>query len=155
MTEFVEAIEHDVEEMFKPKPGGMIDRHRQEQARKEAAKNEREQSKERVEEPAYKAIKTTPVSPEGFSVSLVNVPAGGQAIILPYNPYRYRAVVTVVTAASTVILAKDAGAALSGVGFPLTTANGPMPLYGRGQMIGSSVAAIQVAVISEYYAPEK
>lgn len=153
--EDLEDVIEEVEHIFEPKPGGMIDRHRQDKARKEAAQKEREQAEERVEEPSYKAIKTTQISPESFGINIVNVPAGGNVPILPYNPYRYRAVITVLTAASSVILSKDAGSALSGIGFPLTTANGPLPLYGRGQIIGSSPLAIQVAVISELYAPEK
>jgi hypothetical protein len=154
MTDIVEEVIHEVEAEFKPKPGGLVDTFRKDKARREEANRERENADERVEENSYRAIKTTQISPDGFSVNVVNIPAGGNAMLLPNSPYRYRAVVAVITAAQTIIIAKDAGAALQGVGFPLIQGNNPLPLFGRGQLWASAVNATQVAVISELYAPE-
>ena len=151
----VEEIIKEVEEEFKPKPGGMVDTWRKDKARREEANRERENADEPVEEKGYRAVKTTQISPDGFSVNVVNIPAGGNAMILPKSDYRYRATIAVITAAQTIIIAKDAGAALQGVGFPLVQGANPLPLYGRGQLWASAVAATQVAVISELYGPEK
>jgi len=153
--DIIQEVEHDVEELFKPKPGGMVDTHRRNKARREESQRERENADERVEEDAYRAIKVTQLSPQGFAINVINIPAGGNAMILPMAPYRYRATLAVVTAAQTIIIAKDAGAALQGVGFPLVQGGNPLVLFGRGSLYASAVAATQVAVIVEYYAPEQ
>lgn len=156
---FIGEIVGDVEDLlgvddFQPKPGGIVDRHRKEKARREEAQREKENADEPVEEAAFKSVKTMQLAPDTFSVNIITIPAGGTAQILPLSKYRYRATITVITAASTVFLAKDQGAALNGVGFPLATGLN-LTLTGRGQLWGSSVATIQVAVIAELYAPEK
>lgn len=98
----LEHVVEEVEQAFTPKPGGMIERHRQEKARREAANQERENEAERVEERSYKAVKTALLSPELGIPSAVTIPAGGNAIILPISPYRFRATLNVVSAASPV-----------------------------------------------------
>ena len=152
----VEDIVEDVEEIFLPKPGGMIDRHRQERARKAAAEREAENIAERVEEPSYKGVKTAPMSPQVFQAITYTIPAGGTQQILPLNPYRVRATLLVATAASSVVLAKDSGAALGGVGFTLPTGI-PLVLQARAQLYATNLlgSSVQVCVISEAYAPEK
>jgi hypothetical protein len=157
MTDIVEAVEKDIEEVFTAKPGGLVDRHRQNEARRQEAQRERENADERVEEPSYKAVKTTQLSPTIFSINVITIPPGGNAQILPFSPYRYRAVLTVNTTGKSVILAKDGGAAIGGVGFPLANGAQPFPVFARAQLYGFNpdVAAITVAVIAELYAPEQ
>lgn len=155
MSEMFEAAEEVVDELFPPKPGGLVDRHRQRRAANQAREDEERERRERVEESSYKAIKVTPESPEVFTAQTLSIAAGQQASILPANPYRYRAIILVVTAASTVILAKDSSAALGGNGFTLA-AGTPLPVYTRAQVYAFNPggAAVQVSVLAEIYAPE-
>jgi hypothetical protein len=157
MADIVEEIEHDVEvavDAFLPKSGGLVDRHRKEKARREAAQKDREQIDERIEESGYRSVKIVQLSPEIFATNVVNIPAAGSSMILPNSPYRYRATIAVITTGQTIIISKDSGAALSGIGFPLIQGNNPLPVYGRGQLYASCANACQVAVIAEIYAPE-
>src|SRR5215469_6079831 len=122
VTRVVDEIVHDAEELFPPRPGGLVDRHRRRRAAEEAAAEAARNQEEQIGERAYKAVKVAPESPEAFSAQAVTIAAGQSALILGASPYRYRAVVSVNTAASTVILAKDQSAALGQVGFTLATA---------------------------------
>lgn len=152
----IEEVIQDVEHVFTPRPGGMIDRHNQDKARREAAQRQREQANERIEESSYKSVKTAQISPEIFSAQTLTIPAGGNAVILPKSDYRYRATIMVVTAASSITLAKDSGAAISGNGFQLPTGI-PVTTYTRGQVIAGNTSAspIQVTVMTDIYAPEE
>jgi hypothetical protein len=152
MTDIVEEIIDEVEEVFKPRPGGMVDRHRQEKARREAALKQDEQADERIEETSYRAIKTTQISPEITSTPSYNLAAGATQMILPLSEYRYRAVIS---ASVSVLLCKDNGSALSGIGFPIP-ANTPFPVYSRAQLWAAAIGgAVTVSVFAEIYAPEK
>jgi hypothetical protein len=157
VEEMVEKIGEDVTDLvFNPRPGGMVDRWQREKARKEAAAKDRENEAERVEGPSYKAVKTTQQTPEVVSTNLITIQPGAIALILPNSPYRYRASLLVVTTASSVILSKDQGTALGGIGFPLPSGI-IMVLQNRAQLWGynSGGSAIQVAALAEIYAPEK
>jgi hypothetical protein len=155
--DLVEEIEQDVEELFPPKPGGLVDRHRKKVAAEKAAQKEREHEAEKIEERAYQAVKTAQESPEIFSALTYTIAAGQYAMILPNSPYRYRATVNLVTAAASVVLAKDSGAALGGTGYIMSSGNPPMPVYARAQLwaYNNSDATIQVSVLAEIYAPEQ
>lgn len=145
----------DAEELFPPKPGGLVDRHRQRKAQEAAAAASREHEAEAVEQRAYKAVKVAPESPEVVSALTYTIAAGQSALVLPASPYRYRATVLVATAAATVTLAKDSGAALGQTGFALP-ANVPLPVYSRAQLwaFNGTASAVQVSVLAEIYAPE-
>jgi len=147
---FVEEIIDDVEDIFQPKPGGLIDRHRQEKARREAAQKEAENAAERVEENASFAVKVTHISPEITITNTVNIAAGASAQILPLSKYRYRATVI---ASATVTLAENAGKALGGQGFTLA-ANTPFIIFSRAQLYAAAAGAATVSVLAEVYAPE-
>ena len=145
-----EEIIEDVEDFFHPKPGGIIERHRQEKARREAAQKEAENAAEHVEENASHAVKTAQITPEIITTNSFNVPAGGSVQILPLSKYRYRA--TVISSVA-VTLAENSGKALSGQGFSLP-ANTPFTLNSRAQLYAGGAAAAAVSVLSEIYAPE-
>lgn len=152
---FVEEIIEDVEDIFDPKPGGIIDRYHQEKARREAAQREAENAAEKIEENASFAVKVTPISPEVMIPNAVTIPSGGSVQILPLNKYRYRASISVDTAASKIVLCKDSGSALGGVGF--TLASGIiMSLTSRAQLYAFNPggADVTISVLSEIYAPE-
>ena len=146
-----EEIIEDIEDVFHPKPGGIIERHRQEKARREAAQHEAENAAERVEENASFAVKVAQVTPEVIITNAFNIPANGSAQILPLSKYRYRA--TIISTV-TVTLAENAGKALAGQGFPVP-ANVPVVILSRAQLyaVATGGAAV-VSVISEIYAPE-
>lgn len=152
-----DEIVRDVEEVFPPRPGGMVDRHRKRRAAEEAAAAEARNAAEQIQEPSYKAVKVAPESPEVFSAQAVTIAAGAAAMLLPASPYRYRAVISVNTAASTIVLAKDQSAALGQNGFTLATSTFPLPLMTRAQVwaFNPGGQAVQVSVLSESYAPGK
>lgn len=151
----VSEVIDDVEKIFTPKPGGIVDRHRKEKARREEAQRERENEDEPVEQAAYKSVKVTPLSPEIFVPQTFTIQPGGNTPILPNGPYRYRATVLVITTNATVILCKDSGAAISAMGFTLPYGI-PVAVYSRAQLYAynNTGAPAQVSVIAEVYAPE-
>lgn len=153
----VEEVESVVEHVFEPRPGGMVDQWHKEKARREAAQREAENAAEKVEEGAAYAVKVTQLQPEVSAVNVVTIPAGGTQLILPYAPYRYRASIAVLTTGKTVLLSKDNGQALGGIGFPVVQGNPPFTVNSRAQLWGynSDVNPIQVATLAESYAPEK
>lgn len=155
MSEMFEAAEEMVEEMFPPKPGGLVDRHRQRKAAEKAAEDEAANRQEHVEQPSYRAVKVAPESPEVFTTNIINVPSDGVVQILPQSPYRYKAFIQSITTGATIAIARDSGSALGGIGFPLAV-NLPIILDTRAQVwaYNSGASAAQVAVIAELYAPE-
>jgi hypothetical protein len=163
MTDAITAVEEtisdvieDVEDIFSPKPGGMVDGHRKERARREAAEREAENAAEPIEEASYKAVKVAIIKPNVTATNSFTIAAGGNAQILPLSPYRYRAGVTVVTAASSVLLSENLTKAVGGIGYPLATGVEKV-VESRGQLYAYNPggAAITVAVMVELYQPEK
>jgi hypothetical protein len=154
ITETVQEAEHVIQE-FLPRPGGMIERFRQERARREETEHERENTDARIEAASYKAVKVAQQSPEVFIAITYTILAGGSAPILPLSPYRNRATILVITSAATVILAKDNGNAISGTGFALPVGI-PLILTTRAQVyaFNNTGSTVQVSVITESYAPE-
>lgn len=151
IEQLAEKVGEDLTDVaFNPRPGGFMDRWQREKAAKEADAEERKNESERVENPAYKAVKTTQESPEVVSMTTVNIPAGGTAMVLPSSPYRYRATIL---ASAAVILAKDSGAALGQQGFALPM-NVTLIMQHRAQVWAYAAEAATVSVISEIYAPE-
>lgn len=153
--EIVDEVTHDVEELFPPRQGGLVDRARKRKADEEAKAREAENAAERIEERSVKAVKVAQEMPEVFVAQVINIGAGQAQRILPSNPYRYRAVVNVVTASSTVIIAKDDAAAYGQNGFYLA-AGLNLPLNTRAQVwaYNPGDAVIQVSVLAESYSPE-
>ena len=152
----VETVIGDVEELFPPKPGGLVDQWRKRKAAEAAAAQEAEQEAVPVEQPAYRAVKVAPESPEVVSPITYTIAPGASGMILPNSPYRYRATVLVVTSSATAILARDQGQAIGQNGFVLP-AGVPLPLYSRAQLwaYNNTGSTIQVSVIAEIYAPEQ
>lgn len=150
-----EEVLHDIEDFFAPNATGMVARHRRQRAERLAYEAEQVNTAERVEQPAFRAVKTAPESPEVFSATSFTIQPGANLAVLPLSPYRYRAVIIVVTTASTVILAKDSGNAIAAQGFTLP-AGVPLPLHTRAQVYAYNpgASAVTVSVISEIYAPE-
>jgi hypothetical protein len=106
LVESVEELAEDALSIgdFQPKSGGIVDRHRKERARREAAEHEAENAATPVEERSYKAVKVAQVQPEVTSINLVTIAAGGQAMIAPNSPYRARvsfSIIPTVTQPST------------------------------------------------------
>ena len=150
--DIVTEIVEDAEMVFKPRPGGMVDTYRKNRAQREAADKEREQQNERVEEAGYKSVKVAQLKPEVLSTNVVTIVNGGTGMVLPNSPYRYRAVIQ---SSVPIILAKDSGQALGGVGFPLA-ANVPFTVETRAQVWAACLTGgpASVSVFSELYGPE-
>lgn len=155
ISEVTSEVEHLAEELFTPRPGGIIDTFHREKAKREAAERERENEQARIEQASYKAVKVAAQSPEVFHSITYTIQPGGNAPVLPLWPYRYRATMLVITPAATVILSKDQGVATSGVGFTLPYGI-PLVLMTRAQVyaVNNTAAVVQVSVIAESYAPE-
>jgi hypothetical protein len=156
MSEIIETAEEAVEELFPPRRGGLVDRHRRRLEEEAVAADAAVNTAERIEQPSYKAVKTAQEMPEVFSVIITNIQPGATAMVLPASPYRYDAQLMLTTAGATVSIAKDSSAALGGIGFPLIPSVYMPPLHTRSQVwaynSGGSVASV-VALI-ENYSPE-
>lgn len=146
----VGVIEHDVEAIFKPKPGGLVEKAREDRARRQAAEEAARQAQEPIQEPNFKSVKVSVLSPEITAVNVVNIPAGATAMILPNSEYRYRA--TIKTSAALVI-AKDGSQALGQVGYPMAATDPPLVIMSRGQLYAFAQGAAVVSVITESYGP--
>jgi|SRR5215469_4440957 len=158
--DIIQEAEKVIEEIveFPVRPGGLIDRHRQEKARREALQKQREQEEEPIEEASYKAVKVVQLAAGIISGETVPIAIGGTAMIAPAMPYRYGLTVMLVPITGqtpTVILCKDNGQAISGIGFTLP-AGVPVRFTHRAQMwaFNPSAQAVQVSVLAEIYAPE-
>jgi hypothetical protein len=151
----VEEVIEDVEDLFMPRAGGIVDRHRQERARRAAAEADAQNRAEKIERPSFRSVKVAQTSPEVINPQTVTVPAGGVAMVLPNSPYRYKAVLLVSTTATSVLLAKDQSNALGGVGFTLPSGV-PLTLDTRAQLWAYNVSgsAVAVSVIAMIYGPE-
>lgn len=151
-----ETLVEDAVAVFGSKPGGLIDRWHKEAARRAEAQREREDADERIEQPAYRSVKVAQQSPEVFTSITYTIAPGGNAPVLPLWPYRFRATLLVITPAATVILAKDQGVAIGGVGYTLPYGI-PLVLVTRSQVyaVNNTAAPVQVSVIAESYAPEQ
>lgn len=146
----IEAIIEDVESLFPSKPGGIVARAREDRARREAANTAAENAATPVQESSYKGVKVVILSPEITSTNVINVPAGGTAMILPNSEYRYRATIK---ASAAAVLAKDAGQALGQVGYPLATTDPPFVTYSRAQLWVYCAGATVISVLAESYGP--
>lgn len=167
MSEIFEAADEIFEEVFPPKPGGMVDRHRKRKAAELAAQQEAEDAAEPVEQSSYRAVKVAPEAPEVFNAITYTIAPGAYAMILPNAPFRVRAIVRIIpvqAVSSSIILAKDSGSALGGAGYSIqsiATASGffgdaPLELHHRGQLYAAnnSATTVQISVLSESYKPE-
>lgn len=158
IAEVEKAAEEIVEFPFRP--GGLIDRHRQDQARRDAILKQREQAAEQIEEDSYKAVKTVDLSPEIISAQTFSITPLGNTPIAPGMEYRSALTVMLVPIAAQtplVILAKDSGQAISGLGFTLS-AGVPVRIRSRAQLYAfnpSGSLTIQVSVLAEIFAPEE
>lgn len=154
--EIVDVVEEAEEEIFPPRPGGIVDRHRKRVAREKAEADAVENEGNPVEERAVRAVKTAVIAPEIIRAITHTIGPGQAGMVLPLNEYRARATVKVVTAGAQVLLSPDQGAALGGTGYPLAAADGPLPVGARGQLWAANTSddVVQVAALSEVYAPE-
>lgn len=160
MTEFIEGalevIDESAETLFPPKPGGLVDKYRRRMAEQTAAEAEQEHVAERIEAPSYKAVKVASQSPETLTAITYTIGAGQIAQILPLNPYRYRAIINLITASATAVLCKDQGMAIAGSGYVLQAANPIVSVFSRAQLWAqnNTGSSIQISVLAESYAPE-
>jgi hypothetical protein len=154
-----EGAEELVEEAFPPRPGGLVDRHRKRVAQEQADAEEARNADHGIEQIAVRAVKIAQQSPESFATPVIPLAAGQIAMLLPANPYRYRAVLYVAANNSGFIqICKDKGAALSGNGFLLPAYANAVEMRTRGQVWGlnsSTDGTVVVYAIAEYYAPEE
>lgn len=146
----IETIIEDVEALFPAKPGGIVERARKDKAAREAAAEAARQANEPVQEPNFKSVKVTVLSPEITATNVVNIPAGGTAMILPNNEYRSRAVIK---ASAALVIAKDQSQALGGVGYPYAVTDPPLVVNSRAQLWAFAAGAATVTVLVESYAP--
>jgi hypothetical protein len=120
--DFIGEIIHD----FAPKPGGIIDQHHRHKAAREAADAQEQHVNEGIQEPAYRAVKVAPESPESLSTITFTLAPGAHTQILPLSPYRYRASIIVTDPGSVqdsrsntgTVAAPGAGATITQLSLP-------------------------------------
>jgi hypothetical protein len=152
----VEVVESVADEVFSflPKPGGMVERHRAEKARREAAAEEAKNESQPVYERAAKAVKVMVVSPEIITTNQIVIPAGGVVAALPFNSQRARAVIyNSSAAANAVILASSQGNALAGIGVGVGQFSS-FTVQGRGMVWAFAANPVTLVVYAELYSPE-
>lgn len=173
MSEMFEAADEVFDEMFPPKPGGLVDRHRRRKAQEKAAEQQAQQEAEAIEERSYKAVKVAVEQPESLATQTVLIAPGASAQILPAYMYRKRALVSVWPTSTgqtpVAMLAKDQGGVVN-VGSALANATVTQPgnqfflangqilsLESRAQLWAGNPTAnpIAISVYSEFYGPEK
>jgi hypothetical protein len=91
--EIIEAAEEEINELFPPKPGGLVDRYRKKAAEEEARRDEERNIAEKIEQSSYRAVKVAQQQPEVYASAVYTIGPGGTAQILPLRPHRFRAVV--------------------------------------------------------------
>lgn len=105
----IRKIEEDVEELFKPKPGGQVDQWRKKQAAEQAAIAEQNEG---AQDTLIKArpVAVDPVTPDiGIAVTVTLNAANPVLILFPRNPDRRSAVI--LSADNPVYLATSPGLA--------------------------------------------
>ena len=161
-----EKVLDDIAEIFPPKPGGLIDRARKEEAaRKAAIKQVEEEVADKIEDRAYRAVKVADEMPEDASAhTFVVSDASGIQRLLGQDMLRRRAVVLTldqpVVIATGLAEASDSNnpaagtAAVSASGFVLPI-NVPLVLETRHEIwvTPTSATATRVSVLVEKYAP--
>lgn len=156
MAEIVDEILDE----FPHKPGGMIDRFLTHEAAREAAEAARINESMPVNEPAYKAVKTAPESPETVFSYTWLVQPGARQQIMRYDPYRQRATVSITTPSAFGLLCRDEAACVSASaggsnnGFFHGVAQPPLVIMSRAQLwfYNSGGVAANVSVLTEVYA---
>lgn len=121
-TEVIDVITHDVEELFPPKPGGLVDRFRKRRAEEEAAQEAGATSEvESLGRNKVRAVRTADQSSEIASATTIVINATTNPVqrILGRDPNRKRAVIMALDA--PVILTYSLAAASD----PQNAANGP------------------------------
>lgn len=139
-------------EDFLPKPGGLVDTHQKTHAQPQ----HEEELPIAMPENAYPAIRVMEEGPEVFTANVVTVSGNSSARILPYDKNRARAVISVDTASSKVVLSPSQGGAANGTGFTFAASDGILEVTSSGQLFAGNTtgSAIQVSVLAELYAPE-
>ena len=113
----VEAVDETVEDLFPPKPGGLVDRHRKRMA--EEAERERAIEDAPVPDSPYTAVRVRPEAPDLGGAYVVNVSSSNPvAQLLPKDAQRRSAVVVAVDNAMWISYSQGtaSGAAGSGSG---------------------------------------
>ncbi len=121
----VETLVKDAEELFPPKPGGLVDRHRKRKAAEEAARENGQAIIEETGRHQVKAVRTTIEAPNLSGVSTVLLtPANPTARLLPRDVHRRSAVILAID--NDVYVTTDPGMAINVAG--TATATGPFYL---------------------------
>jgi hypothetical protein len=147
------SIIEDAEELFPPKPGGMVDTARKQKAA-QAQDAATPATGETVADQGYNAIRTVVQAADTYSARTLNVGAGVTSILLPEDRNRKRATILVSTASATIVMSQNQGNAANGTGFTLPSAV-PLVTEGKGilYVYNPGDSAVQVSVLAELYAP--
>lgn len=146
------------DEIFSPRPGGMVDTFRKREAALRAAEAEQQNTDQPVQERAYRAVKVALESPEVLSAQTITIQPGQFAMVLPQNPMRYRATVKFVSngsAQANAVVARDSSAALGRNGYMLSYGE-TLVTHTRAAVyvFNADTAAISVSVLAELYASQ-
>ena len=111
LSEIADEVDDDIEDLFPPKPGGLVDRHRRRKAAEEQAKEEGQTSTvESLGRNKVKAVRTVIDSPDiARATSVLLTSAVPVARLLPRDSHRKSAVVLAVD--NDVYVTSDQGTA--------------------------------------------
>jgi hypothetical protein len=107
----VDALVHDAEELFPPRPGGMVDRHRKQKAAEEAAREAgRDSDVAELGRDKVRAVRTVVESPDLGGTPSVVLSSGNPVLrLLPRDSHRKAAVILAID--NDVYLTTDEGLA--------------------------------------------
>jgi hypothetical protein len=123
----VNAIVHDAEELFPPRPGGLVDRHRQRKAAEEAAREAGAAGEvAQLGRNKVRAVRTVVESPDlGGTPSIVLSAGNPTARLLPRDSHRRSAVILAID--NDVYLTTDPGLAANLAGTAIGTGGFYLP----------------------------
>ena len=149
----------DPETLYPPRPGGQVDAARRERARHLAAFHAQNAAQAAAD--AARPMKIRPVTvktrqPDEWGARTLTLAAGTSAMAMPADPDRKRGKLNLLTAAASVLIAKDRSAADSGTGYTLMSGQPPEQLEHTREVWLSNpgAAAIQVSIYTETYSRE-
>lgn len=137
----------DAEELFPPRPGGMVETARRNAVSVTAAE---------ITPPKVGPVTVKVNGPDMFAAKTITLAAGASALAMPADPGRAAGLVNMVSTAGQAVIARDRSAADTGTGYVLLAGQPPVPVAHTREVWLSNPgdASVQVSVLTESYSSE-